>query len=77
MYLITNYDTTVYFESDANSIKDAIIDYAKYTGNLCDLFDKCIQTFDENDIEGLVELFNHFSSFDTIRNIYEIKEKII
>ena len=77
MYLIVNYDSSVPFESNTYSVKDAIINYAKYTGDSWDLFLKCIKNFDENDIKGLVELFNHFSSCDAIRNIYEVKKKVI
>ena len=74
-YLILFVDESSYEFRGAVSIRDLILETAKWTGISSAMFSKCVKGFDSNDLDGLVELFNHFS-FNKINKIYQICSKI-
>lgn len=64
-----------------DTFKKAIFEIAVYVG-ICrennDIFKKSLNGFDDEDISGMIELFNHFCSTwdDKIYEIYEVKKQI-
>lgn len=60
------------------SLKDAIWEMAKYIGTSSDLLRKSLGGFQNEDVSGIIELYNHFviTWEDEIEKIY-IVEKII
>lgn len=62
-YLII-FDNDRRYEVNATDVKDAILKTAQYTGDDSDLFKKALKGFNQSDVEGLVELYNHFSCFE-------------
>lgn len=59
----------------AVSFKDAIWEIAKYHGEASDMLRKCLNGYDEEDIDGIVELYNHFA-YMSIGEIYVIEKSI-
>ena len=59
----------------AISLKDAVWEMAKYHGDASEMFRKCLNGYDEDDVDGIVELYNHFSYTD-IGEIYVIEKAI-
>ena len=68
-------DDTFYDMTCAVSFKDAIWEMAKYHNNATELFRKCLNGYDEEDIAGIVEMYNHFAYTD-IGEIYVIEKAI-
>ena len=51
------------------------MELAEYTGSDTDLFRKSLKGFDEDDIAGMVDLYNHFA-YESITEVYIIGELI-
>lgn len=77
-YLFIFADNSTYEMNCAVSFKDAILEMAKNTGNSGDMFCKCLNAYKDDEIEGIIELFNHFCSYDydRISKIYIVDKKI-
>lgn len=78
IYLFVFEDDTVYEMSCGISLKDAIYEMSKYTGNSSELFRKSIfsDEFGENDVDDLVNLFNHWCCYSPIKTVYIVQEKL-
>ena len=74
-YLFQFNDDSSYEMTCGISCKDALWEMAKYTNTSSELLHKALKGFGENDVEDLVDLYNHFS-WKRIENIYIVKEKI-
>jgi hypothetical protein len=55
--------------------KSAILKLANHTGENSELFVKCLSGFNEEDMDGIVELYNHFA-YNGINTIYIVQRKI-
>ena len=77
-YLFLFEDNTSYEMTCGISLKDAVYEMSKYTGNSSELFRKCLfsKEIGENDVEDMIALFNHFCYYSRIDKIYIVKEKI-
>lgn len=77
-YLFLFEDNTSYEMTCGISLKDAVWEMSKYTGNSSEIFRKCLfsQEIDENNVEDIVTLFNHFCGCCPIYKIYIVKEKL-
>ena len=77
-YLFIFADNSTYEMNCAVSFKDAVLEMAKNTGNSSDMFCKCLGAYKYNEIDGIIELFNHFCSYDydEITKVYVIDRKI-
>ena len=77
IYLFVFEDDSVYEMSCGISLKDAIYEMAKYTGNNSEMFRKSIfsDEFGENDVDDLVKLFNHWC-YGAIKAVYVVREKL-
>ena len=77
-YLFIFADNSTYEVNNAVSFKDAILEMAKNTGNSSDMFCKCLGAYKDDEIDGIIELFNHFCSYDydRISKIYIVDKKI-
>ena len=77
-YLFIFADNSTYEMNCAVSFKDAVLEMAKNTGNSSDMFCKCLGAYKDDEIDGIIELFNHFCSYDydEISKIYVIDRKI-
>ena len=74
-YLFIFDDRCPYEVACVVSFKDAVWKMAKYTGCGSDLFLKSLKGFDDEDVEGMIALYNHFSC-ETIEDVYEVKRKV-
>ena len=72
-YLFEFVDGDLYEMTCAVSFKDAIWEISKYTGSGSELLLKCLKGFQEQDIQGMIDIFNHFSAY-TIQKIYVIEK---
>lgn len=45
----------------ALSLKEAVLEAAEYTGYNSELFRKALKGFDESDVRGIVDIYNHFT----------------
>lgn len=72
-YLFEFVDGTYYDMTCAVSFKDAILEMSKYTGSGSELFSKCLKGFQGDDIQGMIDIFNHFSTY-TIQKIYVVEK---
>ena len=63
-YLFIFNDGGIYEVNNAVSFKYAILKMAEYTGNSSDMFCKCLNAYKDDEIDGIIELFNHFCSYD-------------
>ena len=70
---IMNDDST--YGTTTDDFKAAIVELADYTGLNSPLFNKCINGFLNDDIEGLIQLFNQFSYYN-IEQVYDVKKKL-
>lgn len=70
---IMNDDST--YGTTTDDFKAAIVKLADYTGLNSPLFNKCINGFLNDDIEGLIQLFNQFSYYN-IEQVYDVKKKL-
>ena len=77
-YLFIFADNSTYEMNCAVSFKDAVLEMAKNTGNSSDMFCKCLSAYKDDEIDGIIELFNHFCSYDydEISKVYIIDRKI-
>ena len=77
-YLFIFADNSTYEMNCAVSFKDAVLEMAKNTGNSSDMFCKCLTAYKDDEIDGIIELFNHFCSYDydEISKVYVIDRKI-
>ena len=76
-YLFVFADEGIYEMNCAISFKDAVWEMAKNTGNSSDMFCKCLSAYKDDEIDGIIELFNHFCyDYDRISKIYIVDKKI-
>ena len=77
-YLFIFADNSTYETNCAVSFKDAVLEMAKNTGNSSDMFCKCLTAYKDDEIDKIIELFNHFCSYDydEISKVYVIDRKI-
>ena len=77
-YLFIFNDGGIYEVNNAVSFKDAGLKTGEYTGNSSDMFCKCLNAYKDDEIDGMIELFNHFCSYDydEISKVYMIDRKI-
>lgn len=75
-YLFIFADNSIYEMNCAVSFKDAVWEMAKNTGNSSDMFCKCLTAYKDDEIDGIIELFNHFCYYDKISKVYVIDRKI-
>lgn len=77
-YLFIFADNSTYEMNCAVSFKDTVLEMAKNTGNSSDMFCKCLTAYKDDEIDGIIELFNHFCSYDydEISKVYVIDRKI-
>ena len=61
---------------DCKTFKDAIKHLAKYYGEDSELFNKAIKGFEDDDIQGLIKLFNHFA-YRSICSTYIVEKKLV
>ena len=75
-YLFIFADNSIYEVNNAVSFKYAMLKMAEYTGNSSDMFCKCLNAYKNDEIDGIIELFNHFCYYDKISKVYVIDRKI-
>ena len=75
-YLFIFNDNGIYEVNCAVSFKDAVLEMAKNTGNSSDMFCRCLTAYKDDEIDGIIELFNHFCYYDKISKVYVIDRKI-
>lgn len=75
-YLFYFDDGSIYEMNCAISLKDAVWEMAKHTGNSTDMLNKCLNGYEDDDIDGIIDLFNHFCHYSTIDKVFIIKRKI-
>ena len=75
-YLFIFNDGGIYEVNNAVSFKYAVLKMAEYTGNSSDMFCKCLYAYKDDEIDGIIELFNHFCYYDKISKVYVIDRKI-
>ena len=75
-YLFIFNDNGIYEVNNAVSFKDAVLKTGEYTGNSSDMFCKCLNAYKDDEIDGIIELFNHFCYYDKISKVYIIDRKI-
>ncbi len=75
-YLFIFNDNGIYEVNNAVSFKYAILKMAEYTGNSSDMFCKCLTAYKDDEIDGIIELFNHFCYYNKIAKVYVIDRKI-
>lgn len=75
-YLFIFNDGGIYEVNNAVSFKYAMLEMAKNTGNSSDMFCKCLNAYKDDEIDGIIELFNHFCYYDKISKVYVIDRKI-
>ena len=75
-YLFIFNDNSIYEVNNAVSFKYAMLKMAKNTGNSSDMFCKCLTAYKDDEIDGIIELFNHFCYYDKISKIYIVDKKI-
>ena len=75
-YLFIFNDGGIYEVNNAVSFKDAVLKTGEYTGNSSDMFCKCLNAYKDDEIDGIIELFNHFCYYDKISKVYVIDRKI-
>ena len=75
-YLFIFNDGGIYEVNNAVSFKYAVWEMVKNTGNSSDMFCKCLNAYKDDEIDGIIELFNHFCYYDRISQIYIVDKKI-
>ena len=75
-YLFVFADEGIYEMNCAISFKDAVWEMAKYTGNSTDMFAKCLKGYEDDDINGIIDLFNHFCNYYAISKVFVVERKI-
>ena len=74
-YLFHFNDDSFYEMTCGINFKDALWEMSKYTGQSSELLCKCLKSFDGNDVEGIIQLFHHFST-KIIEDVYIVDKKI-
>lgn len=74
-YLFVFGDDSRYEMKRGVSFKDALWEMTKYTGDGSSLFCKALKGFDSNDVEGIIGLYEQFSS-NRIEKVYIVSEEI-
>ncbi len=72
------YDDKISIIENASSFKDAIYKQSKDEGLAClsgNLFEKALKGFDDDDIDGIISLYNHFSDY-SIDSVFLIDKQI-
>lgn len=72
LFLFNDYDFPVE-RINFSSFKVAIISLYDYFCGGSDLFLKCLKGFDENDVDGLISIFEYFSHYE-VSKIYSSDE---
>jgi len=75
MYLFIFSDDSLYQTSACTCFKHAIREVLTFLGDYTKLLDKCLTSFEADDIESIIELVDHFT-YKTISKIYIIQEKL-
>ena len=75
-YLFIFDDGSTYEMNCAISFKDAVWEMAKYTGNSTDMFFKCLNGYESDDINGIIDLFNHFCNYYLISKVFVVERKV-
>ena len=75
-YLFLFDDGSTYEMNCAISFRDAVWEMAKYTGNSTDMFNKCLNGYEDDDMDGIIDLFNHFCYYSAIDKVFIIERKI-
>lgn len=78
IYLFVFEDDTTYEMCCGISLKDAVYEMSKYTGNSSEMFRKSLfsKEFKENDVDDIVQLFNHWCYYSRIKSVYVVKKKL-
>lgn len=74
-YLFMLDDGTSFIDIKAETLKMAISELSKKTGDDSELFFKALKGFDEKDTDGLVKIYDNFA-YDRIEKVYEIANVI-
>ena len=77
-YLFIFNDGSSYEMTCGISLKDAVWEMAKYTGNASELFRKSLfsDEFGEDDANDIINLFNHWCHYSRIKSVYVVKKKL-
>ncbi len=77
-YLFVFEDDTTYEMQCGISLKDAVWEMAKYTGNSSEMFRKSLfsKEFKDDDVNDIINLFNHWCYYSPIKAVYVVREKI-
>lgn len=67
------FQDNIYYDVCATNIKNAVKEVALYYGEASKIFLKCISGYNDDDIEGLIELYNHFA-YTSISKVYVIED---
>ena len=54
-------DESCFDTRHALSLKEAVLEASEYTGYNSELFRKALKGFDESDVRGIVDIYNHFT----------------
>lgn len=73
-YLFIFQDNSQYVKCAIN-FKKAVQEAATYYGEATEMFLKCINGYNEDDIKGIVELYNHFA-YTPIVKVYVIEDML-
>lgn len=72
-YLFIFQDESRYDMTSVIGIKDAVWEMAKYNGEGSEMLYKCMGGYDSDDIEGIIELYNHFV-YNPIIKVYTVED---
>ena len=77
-YLFVFADDTIHEVENSPSLKQAIIETAVYLGHSTELFLKSIKCFEDDDVDGLIAIFNLFvaNEYENIATVYVIEDVI-
>lgn len=75
-YLFVFEDDTTYEMSCGISLKDAIYEMSKYTGNASEMFRKSLFSGEFVEADDIVHLFNHWCYYNPIKSVYVVQEKL-
>lgn len=73
------FDNDSFYEMSCGvSLKDAIWEMSKYTGNASELFRKSLfsEEFKDDKVDEIIELFNHWCSYRYITHVYVVAERL-
>lgn len=75
-YLFQFGDDSTYEMTCGVSFKDALWEMSKYTGHSSEMLQKALKGYDENDIEGMCNLFEALTWGVQIQAVYIVEKKI-